>query len=52
MIVTDPVCGAVIDAEDAVASEDHEGQTYFFCCEDCLEAFQAAPVDFVEVSGD
>jgi len=52
MIVTDPVCGAVIDAEDAAASEDFEGQTYFFCSEDCLEVFQAAPENFVRVSGE
>lgn len=52
MIVTDPVCGAVIDAEDAAASEDYEGQTYFFCSEDCLEAFRAAPADHVRVAGD
>lgn len=52
MIVTDPVCGAVIDAEAAVATRDHQGQTYFFCCEDCLEAFEAAPDHYVTVRED
>lgn len=49
MTVTDPVCGAVIDAEDAAASLDFEGQTYYFCCEDCLEEFESAPEAYVEV---
>lgn len=52
MIVTDPVCGAVIDAEDAVASQDYQGQTYFFCSDDCLEQFEVAPQDHVLVRED
>ena len=41
--VTDPVCGMRIDAADAVASEEHEGQTFFFCSARCHETFVADP---------
>jgi adenylate cyclase len=34
-IVVDPVCGMRIDAADAVAMIEHEGQTYYFCSEAC-----------------
>lgn len=52
MIVTDPVCGAVLDAEDAVATYDYLGQTYYLCSEDCLEELEAAPEDYVTVRED
>ena len=29
-MVTDPVCGMKIDSEDAVATADHQGTTYYF----------------------
>jgi Cu+-exporting ATPase len=46
-MVTDPVCGMRIDADDAVATAEHEGTTYYFCSEDCHEAFVADPAAFV-----
>ena len=44
--VTDPVCGMQIDPATAVASEEHEGQTYHFCSDSCHERFVAAPERF------
>lgn len=41
--VTDPVCGMRIDAADAVASAEHEGQTFYFCSARCHEAFVDDP---------
>jgi Cu+-exporting ATPase len=32
-----------IDADDAVASVEHEGTTYYFCSEACHDAFLANP---------
>ncbi|NNF11798.1 MAG: YHS domain-containing protein [Gemmatimonadetes bacterium] len=46
--VQDPVCGMEIDSEDAVASAEHEGVTYYFCSQDCKEAFDEDPEDYVE----
>ena len=45
-MVTDPVCGMRIDADDAVATAEHEGTTYYFCSEGCHEAFVADPSAF------
>jgi len=42
-MVTDPVCGMRIDADDAVATAEHEGKTYYFCSQACHDAFVADP---------
>jgi Cu+-exporting ATPase len=41
--VKDPVCGMEIDPADAVGTVEHEGKTYHFCSESCVEKFQADP---------
>jgi YHS domain-containing protein len=42
-MVTDPVCGMRIDAEDAAATVEHDGKTYYFCSETCRDVFVADP---------
>lgn len=37
--VTDPVCGMVIK-KDPKKSIEHEGYTYYFCSENCMEKFK------------
>ena len=46
MQVHDPVCGKLMDLEDTIGSEDHEGWAYFFCSERCLELFLEFPKRF------
>lgn len=46
-MVTDPVCNMTIEPEDAVATVEHEGTTYYFCSEDCAESFREDPDDYV-----
>jgi Cu+-exporting ATPase len=41
--VKDPVCGMEIDPAAAAASQEYEGQTYYFCSESCQQRFAAAP---------
>ena len=41
--VTDPVCGMEIDPADAVASEEHDGHTFYFCSAACHDAFVKDP---------
>jgi YHS domain-containing protein len=50
-LVTDPVCGMRIDKFSALAQAVHEGQTYYFCVEDCERKFLANPNHFVTRSG-
>src|SRR5688572_23310261 len=45
--VLDPVCGMTIDPADAVGHVEHDGETYYFCNESCLERFQADPESFL-----
>ena len=42
-MVTDPVCGMRIDPDDAAATVEHDGKTYYFCSEACRDAFIADP---------
>jgi Cu+-exporting ATPase len=46
-LVTDPVCGMKIKPEDAVATIDHDGTTYHFCSQECADAFEEAPEDYL-----
>src|SRR5207244_8352599 len=50
-MVTDPVCGMTIAAEDAAAAVDHGGQTYYFCAEGCARRFREDPRVFLAPSG-
>jgi P-type Cu+ transporter len=43
----DPVCGMTISPADAVGHVEHEGSTYSFCSENCLEQFRAHPDAFL-----
>ena len=38
-----PVCGMEIRAEEAPASEEHDGGTFYFCTEACHQTFLADP---------
>ena len=43
LLAVDPVCGMKVDPAPDSFNCEHEGQTYFFCCEGCLTRFQADP---------
>jgi len=37
--VIDPICGMRIEADDAAAIAERDGQTYYFCSEGCRDIF-------------
>lgn len=39
----DPVCGMEIDENDAAATSEHNGKTYYFCSTGCKQAFDQEP---------
>jgi YHS domain-containing protein len=39
----DPVCGAVVDEENAAAEAEFDGERYYFCSEDCKNKFTEDP---------
>ena len=48
---TDPVCGMKVDRSRAV-TKDLAGQTFYFCSEHCLGAFEADPDRYVDPARD
>ena len=45
-LARDPVCGMRIDADDAAATAEYEGKTYYFCSQICHDAFVADPAAY------
>jgi putative ABC transport system ATP-binding protein len=45
-MVTDPVCGMAVEAEQAVSLQ-HEGRTFYFCSQGCNWEFERSPEKFV-----
>ena len=48
--VKDPVCGMEFDSSQAEAQTIHEGQSYFFCSQECRRIFEENPKEFVNSS--
>lgn len=46
-MVTDPVCTMTLEPDDAVATVDHNGVTYYFCSQDCADSFAEEPEDYL-----
>lgn len=45
-LVRDPVCGMEIVSEEAFSTRQIQGQTYYFCSENCVKQFDANPQKF------
>lgn len=45
--VTDPVCKMRVNKSEAVATIEHNGQTYYFCSQDCADSFRESPEDYI-----
>lgn len=39
----DPVCGMWVEPENAAATYEHQGDTYYFCAQGCRDAFAEEP---------
>jgi Cu+-exporting ATPase len=48
--VTDPVCGMQIESSQAEAQSQYQGQTYYFCSDECRQKFDADPKRYVKQS--
>lgn len=49
-MVIDPVCGMEIDEQSSAISATHSGKTFHFCSEECKQAFQANPEQYVKAA--
>ncbi|HSR67836.1 MAG TPA: heavy metal translocating P-type ATPase [Acidobacteriota bacterium] len=45
---TDPVCGMSVNPETAPHSLEHQGRTYYFCSQGCLEKFKEHPRHYLD----
>jgi YHS domain-containing protein len=45
---TDPVCGMQVETSQAPAQSQYQGQTYYFCSEECKRSFDANPEQYVQ----
>ncbi len=43
----DPVCGMVVDPKNPAGSYEHNGTTYYFCSQGCLEDFKEDPESYL-----
>lgn len=43
----DPVCGMTVEISSAAFTAEHEGLTYYFCSQGCLDRFTADPGAYV-----
>jgi Cu+-exporting ATPase len=39
----DPVCGMTVDEDRAGARSEYQGQTFYFCSQDCKNKFDKSP---------
>jgi len=46
----DPICGVEVDEKSAPQAE-YQGETYYFCCEECKKAFQKEPEKYLQAQG-
>lgn len=46
--VKDPVCGMIIEQQDAVGTSEYDGKRYYFCSEDCKQEFDENPEDYAD----
>lgn len=47
----DPVCGMMVDPATAAGQATHQGQTYYFCSEQCRRQFEQRPDRFAGNAG-
>ena len=41
--VKDPVFGMAIDPKNTFLIREHDGETFYFCSQDCVDKFDADP---------
>ena len=44
----DPVCGMNLDTNQAAATTEYKGKTYYFCSKACHDTFKAAPQKYAQ----
>ncbi len=48
--VKDPVCGMELDKDEAAATSEYMGTTYYFCSASCKASFDREPAKYAKSS--
>ena len=48
----DPVCGMDVDEQQAAATAEYQGKTYYFCAPGCKKAFEKEPRKYVQATAE
>jgi len=48
VMAKDPICGMDVEEEEAAATFEYKGNTYYFCAVGCKEKFAQDPERFLE----
>jgi Cu+-exporting ATPase len=49
-VVVDPVCEMELEEGDAAATFEYLGEVFYFCSENCRQAFEEDPESYLEES--
>jgi Cu+-exporting ATPase len=44
----DPVCNMQVDEKNAAGRSEYQGQTFYFCSQDCKERFDQNPQQYAK----
>jgi len=44
----DPVCGMEVQPEQSAGQSEHDGKTYYFCCQACKQRFDQDPRQYID----
>jgi Cu+-exporting ATPase len=47
MMEIDPVCGMEVDEKESAGQSVHEGKSYYFCSQKCLDQFKSDPARYL-----
>ena len=47
---TDPVCRMQVTEENAKATAEHNGQTFYFCSQQCADKFNRNPQQYTQAA--
>jgi Cu+-exporting ATPase len=47
-----PVCGKEVDIIHPKHTEEHEGTSYYFCCDGCWNTFRGDPAKYASIHQD
>lgn len=49
-MAVDPVCNMDVDEQNPTATTHYNGMNYYFCSQDCKEAFEEDPEEYINAA--